>query len=181
MPRSARVRRIGGMGALLRVRAGAEGPRRAADGCHPGCAPGRCRGCAALFRHTPAQAAHPEGGRRGHGLVGHRRLGAQHHARWGGPCAGARLALAVGSPRCSKIARPLRLSSRTPAPGVCLHSGRKRTRPVRTSCGAARPNPIVAGAPSSAPPPSRQRTGSPPPALPPLGRVFPASHPALAS
>jgi len=37
------------------VRAGAEGPRRAADGWLLGSAPGRCTGGAAPFGHTPAQ------------------------------------------------------------------------------------------------------------------------------
>ena len=32
------------------------------------------------------------------------RLELQHHALWGGPRAGARCALAVGNPRCSRIA-----------------------------------------------------------------------------
>jgi len=35
--------RIGGMGAVLRENAGAEGSRRAADGSHEGCAPGQWR------------------------------------------------------------------------------------------------------------------------------------------
>ena len=30
---------------------------------------------------------------------------AQHHALWGGPCAGARFAGRVGSPRCSSMER----------------------------------------------------------------------------
>ncbi len=40
--------RIGGMGAVLRERAGAEGARRAADGGHEGCGPGWWRQGAAL-------------------------------------------------------------------------------------------------------------------------------------
>jgi hypothetical protein len=51
------------MEALLRVRAEAEGARKAADGWRQGCAPGRCRVGAALLGHTPAQATHPAGGR----------------------------------------------------------------------------------------------------------------------
>ena len=61
------------MRALLREREGAEGARKVAEGGRQGCAPGRCRGGAALFRHTSAQAAHPAGGGgKGRGLVGQR-------------------------------------------------------------------------------------------------------------
>ena len=58
---------------MLRERAGAEGPRRAADGSPPGDAPGRCAERAASWRHTPAQAAPPPGRtQQGRGLVGQR-------------------------------------------------------------------------------------------------------------
>ena len=40
-PKDESIRKMGGR---LKVRAGAEGPRRAADGSHPSCVPGRCRG-----------------------------------------------------------------------------------------------------------------------------------------
>ncbi|OJH33430.1 glycosyltransferase [Cystobacter ferrugineus] len=52
------LERIGRREAVLRGRAGAEGPRRAADGCRPSCEPGRCRGQAASLG-MPAQAALP--------------------------------------------------------------------------------------------------------------------------
>src|SRR5262249_13872158 len=52
---------------------------------------------------TPAQAALPSGAWQGLGPLGC--LESQHHAAWGGPRAGARLAPAVGKPRCSRIAR----------------------------------------------------------------------------
>src|SRR4051812_29269975 len=48
--------RIGRIGGWLRVRAGTEGRRRAAEGWLLGSAPGRCRGGAPPFGHTPAQA-----------------------------------------------------------------------------------------------------------------------------
>jgi hypothetical protein len=51
------------MGALLRVRAGAEGARKAADGCCQGCAPGRYAGPSG----PPSR-----GGGKGRGLLGHR-------------------------------------------------------------------------------------------------------------
>ena len=50
--------RIGRIEAVLRGRAGAEGPRRAAEGCRPSCEPGRWRGHAASLG-MPAQAALP--------------------------------------------------------------------------------------------------------------------------
>jgi len=48
--------RIGRREAMLRGRAGAEEPRRAADGCRLSCEPGRWRGHAASLG-MPAQAA----------------------------------------------------------------------------------------------------------------------------
>lgn len=134
--------RCTGTGAVLRGRAGAEGPRRAEDdrrGGHVGCVPGQWRGRAATLR-----------------------LELQHHALFGGPRAGDRCALAVGNPRCSTIALTLPAPSRTPTPAACLHTSSTPTLPGRTSCAAARPSPNGVCAPSSAPPPSRQRRGSPP-------------------
>jgi hypothetical protein len=58
----------------------------------------------------------------------------------------------------------LLLPSRMPRLTACIHTSSKRTRPGRTSCAADRPSPIGVCAPSSAPPSSRQRMGSPPPA-----------------
>jgi hypothetical protein len=53
----------------------------------------------------PSPAAFPGGARQGPGFLGLLwRLELQHQARWGGPRAGARCALAVGNPRCSSIA-----------------------------------------------------------------------------
>ena len=96
------------IGAVLRVRAGAEGPRRAEDdrrGGHVGCVPSRWRGRAATLGYTPTPAAFPGGARQVPGSLGWLwRLELQHHALWGGPRAGARCALAVGNPRCSTIA-----------------------------------------------------------------------------
>ncbi len=57
----------GEIGALLRG-AGAEEPRRAADGDRPCCAPDRWRSRAALVGHTPAQAVPHEWGGRGVGF-----------------------------------------------------------------------------------------------------------------
>jgi len=56
--------------------------------------------------------------------------------------------------------------------GGGYRTGRRRTRPARTSCAAARPNPVVACAPSSVrPSPLPHALGSPlvASALPPLG------------
>ena len=49
------------MGGRLKVRAGAKGPRRAADGSRPNCVPGRCRGPSTPIGPTAAQAALPSG------------------------------------------------------------------------------------------------------------------------
>jgi hypothetical protein len=66
--------------------------------------------------------------------------------------------------RCNPLA-PQRGPSHTPPPFACLHTSRRRTRPVRTSCAAARPPPVAACAPSSLPPsPLPQTLGLPLPA-----------------
>ena len=101
----AKGRRIGGIEAVLRVRAGAEGPRRAADGGRPSTAPGQCRGRAAPFGYTPAQAALPSGARPWAWACGQLPPGAQHHASCAGPCAEALFARRVARSMCSKIAR----------------------------------------------------------------------------
>jgi hypothetical protein len=49
------------MGGRLKERAGAKGPRRAADGSRPSCVPGRCRGPSPPLGHIAAQAALPSG------------------------------------------------------------------------------------------------------------------------
>ena len=98
---------------------------------------GRRRGSAAPFEYTPAQVALPSGARQGAWDCGQLRLGAQHHASCAGPCAGASFGDCDGSARCSRV------------PGACRHTSRRRTHPARSSCAAARPNPVAASAPSS--------------------------------
>ena len=56
------------MGGRLKVRAGAQGPRRAADGSRPSCVPSPWRGPSTPMGHTAAQAALPSGARQEPGL-----------------------------------------------------------------------------------------------------------------
>ena len=132
----------------------------------------------------PSPAAFPGGARQGRSSLGWLwRLELQHHALWGGPRAGARCALAVGNPRCSRIA----LTS--PAPFTYANTLKPASTPqAREHIQGERPaqqpgeSPNGVCAPSSAPPPSRQRRGSPPPAPAPplLEGAQPARHPAAA-
>jgi len=163
------VESIRKMGGGLKVRAGAEGPRRAADGGCPSSVPGRCRGPSPPMGPTAAQAALPSGARQEPGPVGClERLNTPlpyvalaprpaSHLPWPGPGA-------------SQSRAPLGLPSPTPTPGACLYSSPRRTRPSRTSSSATRPCPLAAASASSAPfwplPPSPR---SPPPHL--LGRA----------
>jgi hypothetical protein len=75
------------MGSQLKARAGAEGPRRAADGGQPEL-------CVKLVEKPRS----PLGVHARASWLW--RLEPQHHAAWGGPRAGVRLAHAVGDPRC---------------------------------------------------------------------------------
>jgi hypothetical protein len=47
------------MGGRLKVRAGAEGPRRAADGSRPSCVPGPCRGPSTPIGHIGHSGGFP--------------------------------------------------------------------------------------------------------------------------
>jgi transcriptional regulator with XRE-family HTH domain len=91
------------------------------------------------------------------------RLELQHPALWGGPRAGARCALAVGNPRCSTIALT------PPAPFTYANTLKPASTPqARQHFQGERPfqqpGPVQTGCAllPKAPPPSRQRRGSPP-------------------
>jgi hypothetical protein len=79
---------------------------RDADGEPMSRTPGRRRSFSSpADTRQPSPAAFPRGARQGPGSLGWLwRLELQHHALWGGPRARARCALAVGCPRCSRIA-----------------------------------------------------------------------------
>ena len=125
------------MRALLREREGAEGARKAAEGGGQGCAPGRWRGGAALFRHTSAQEAHPAGGGgKGRGLVGlgqREGLGLNTTRAGRAPGLWPSLPSTSAAPGAPEWRVPHQVQSRTPKPVACLHIARRRTRPSRTS------------------------------------------------
>ena len=112
---------------MWRVRAGAEGPRRAAAGASKAARRAGTREGATPLGHTPALAALARGQRQAVGACGQRLRQVQHHARWGGPRAGARFSACVGSPRCSHIERTPAGPSPTPAPFACLHTAHRRS------------------------------------------------------
>ena len=117
-PPSVRPRSIGEIGALVRG-AGAEGPRRAADGGRPVLCAGQVeKPCSPLGTHAGPAAPH-EGAAGAWVAEVALRLGAQHHAYWGGPCAAANRAGRVGNSRCFKMAR-------TPLGAVTYASTRRR-------------------------------------------------------
>ncbi|ATB38521.1 hypothetical protein CYFUS_003956 [Cystobacter fuscus] len=65
---ASRQRRIERTGGLLRARVGAEGPRRIASWCRPGCTPGRRRDRAAPWGTRPPRRPTQAGGSRGVGV-----------------------------------------------------------------------------------------------------------------
>ena len=78
---------------------------------------------------------------------------AQHPALWGGPCAGARFAGRVGSPRCSRMQRPplgavTYANTLKPASTPGTSQDVQNERPAQQR----KPNPVAACAPSSLPP-----------------------------
>jgi hypothetical protein len=93
------------MGAELRERAGAEGERRAADGCHEGCGPGWWRhGAAAWGTRRPSGL--PRGRQQGRGRLWQRDGSRLNTTRAGvAPALQPAQAGRVGSDRCSRRAR----------------------------------------------------------------------------
>jgi hypothetical protein len=131
------------------------------------CAPGRRTGRAAPFVHTPAQAAPPSfWARQGIGTVGNRGLTLNTTPVALAPAPGPALQATWAVPGAPKSRAPRWVTSGTPAPAACLHSGRKRTPRSRTSFSAILPSRLAASAPSSAPSwPLLQAPLSPPPHL----------------
>jgi hypothetical protein len=97
----------------------------------PGCAPGRWTGRAALFGHTPAQAALPSGARQGAWACGQSRPGALNTTpSEQAPAPGRAAPAAWVVPGAPRWRAPRRVPSGTPAPGACRHTVRRRTRPA---------------------------------------------------
>jgi hypothetical protein len=157
-------RSIRKMGGRLKVRAGAEGPRRAADGSHPSYVPGRCRGPSTPIGHRPP--SHQGAARAWAGPVGClERLntplpgvalapGPASHLQWPGP----------GAPESRA---PRVLPSRTPTPfSLPPHLTQANTSNVERPPEPLGESPLAAFSASSAPfwplPPSPL---SPPPHL----------------
>ena len=96
---------IGGMGAVWRERAGAEGERRAADGSHEGCGPGWWRHGAAPWS-TRRPSGLPRGRQQGRGRHWQRDGSRLNTTRAGvAPAPQPAQAGRVGSDRCSRMAR----------------------------------------------------------------------------
>ena len=143
---------IGGMGAVLRERAGAEGERRAADGCHEGCGPGWWRHGAAPWS-TRRPSGLPRGRKQGRGRLWQRDCSRLNTTRAGvAPALQPAQAGRVGSDRCSRMART--------ALGAVRYANTRRLPPhqaqVKTS-NAFRPaqqlreSPLAVSSPSLAP------------------------------
>jgi hypothetical protein len=124
------TRRIVRIGGRLRVRAGAEVPRRAADRWLLGSEPGRRRGGAAPFGHTPAPAVLAGGDGRGTGPVSTCCLGLNTPPTAVVPAPGPASQAARAVPGAPQWRVPHRVPSRTPAPAWGLHSGPRRRHPA---------------------------------------------------
>jgi hypothetical protein len=165
-------RRIGRREGLLRVRAGAQVPRRDADGCRRAVRQAGREAVQPSLGTRPLGPRSPQGRGRGLGLGGKRGLALNTPQSAQAPAPGRPAPAAWGAPGAPSWRAPRRVPAGTPAPGACLHTVRRRRRPARKSGTAARPHPLAPSAPSSLPPsPPPQAVGSPlvASALPTLG------------
>ncbi|WP_368671473.1 GAF domain-containing protein [Corallococcus carmarthensis] len=143
--------RIGRIEGLLRVGAGAEVPKRDADGCRRAVRLAGGEAVQPSLGTPPLRPRSPQGRGRGLGHVGHCGLALNTTHSGVAPVLGTVSQAAWAVPGAPGWHAPHWEPSDTPAPGACLHTCRRRTRPARNSCAATRPNPAAACAPGSAP------------------------------